>query len=1178
MKKLGLLLLVLLLLVAAVACSGDGDDDEKTITISIRESAAVGEEVFLDKSANWEPFYQDNIKYEIVGENTARVKFEHRLNSRNWFDTYVTASVPGTVSIKLSYVESGKVIAESNTVTITFTAEEIGTVEELKALDGKGGAYQLTADIDLGGAIWSPIGFEGYLDGAGHKISNFTLSENADNLGFFGVLKGEVYNLNFENVTLSAMSNKSCIGIVAGTNEGTIGNVTVSGTVNAKYATRVGGIAGKSTDRSLIEGCKNLAEITAGDYVGGIVGEARGEVASCTNEGAVSGKAYVGGIVGDAYGTASGVENKAKITADGDYLGGLFGRTCATVENSKNTGEVEGKGDYVGGVAGYSTGNSSGDKSSGNVTGRYYVGGYFGYTSGNLTAYKNAAIVTGRAYVGGIVGKGGGKLLGCENEGEVIATGTITEDGKARSYLGGLAGYCKGIEDGKNTADLAGTGNRVGGLAGYCEGDVKGSINEGTVSGAAAVGGLVGQLYGSLMNSTNNGNVTGSDAEVGGLAGLMSGAKIEICQNNGTVIGKDDTGGLVGQLNGNCEIIAVENLADVTGVYGVGGYVGYLTSTVTITGAINHNTVSGTAYVGGIIGQGSSTKLVDCENYGSVLASGFFTENSEARTYVGGLAGKCGAIENGKSVVDIVATDHYVGGLAGWATGNISNSECTGNVSGKNYVGGLAGRTDASIIEGVSNGDVTGENYVAGLAGFINGSKVEYSKNLGNVAGNQYVGGLVGFSNFALEVTSAENSGEVRGNTDVGTLVGRSASRITIRNSANYGGESGYRRFVGAYSSAYVPNALPYINAASRLDIKVSDTITPMLLGISATDLSTGADLIVTVSVYAGAQVAGGEMVIAATVVDGSGNTDLRYFTVKVYSTPTLQYNCNTVSRGEYLSIDGTGVTVRFDLNGGEGAIAPQTVTETAGLTYPAAPTREGYVFRGWYLDAACTGKPYDFTTDIVRSFTLYAGWYQPTTSGFGNFALDIVTANNTASAPYTFSTRGTSWNDRDRYEYFSIPADGSYTVYFKNGSGNSSYGTYIAIYNKTTEVTLYGWSLTTATSYLSVTFSAKAGDVICITTRRNYSNIADNYYTNFYFYVTGANTALTPKTLLSDYVENALLCPVATDSFGKALSVRTTLKSGEITVGSTVVYTLTVTDAAGNTYTVDTDPIPVTD
>ena len=191
---------------------------------------------------------------------------------------------------------------------------------------------------------------------------------------------------------------------------------------------------------------------------------------------------------------------------------------------------------------------------------------------------------------------------------------------------------------------------------------------------------------------------------------------------------------------------------------------------------------------------------------------------------------------------------------------------------------------------------------------------------------------------------------------------------------------------------------------------------------------------------------------------------------------------------------------------------------------------------------------------------------------------MDIVTANNTASAPYTFSTKGTSWNDRDRYEYFSIPADGSYTVYFKNGSSNSSYGTYIAIYNKTTNATIYSWSLTTATSYLSVTFSAKAGDVICITTRRNYSNIAADYYTNFYFYVAGTNTAMTPKTLLADYVENALLNPVAYDSFGKALSVRTTLKSGEVSVGSVVVYTMTVTDAAGNTYTVDTDPIPVTD
>ena len=76
---------------------------------------------------------------------------------------------------------------------------------------------------------------------------------------------------------------------------------------------------------------------------------------------------------------------------------------------------------------------------------------------------------------------------------------------------------------------------------------------------------------------------------------------------------------------------------------------------------------------------------------------------------------------------------------------------------------------------------------------------------------------------------------------------------------------------------------------------------------------------------------------------------------------------------------------------------------------------------------------------------------------------------------------------------------------------------------------------------------------------------------------MTGASTKLTPKMLSSDYVENALLLPVATDSFGKVLTVQTTLKSGEIAVGSTVVYTMTVTDAAGNTYTMDTDPIRIT-
>ena len=66
---------------------------------------------------------------------------------------------------------------------------------------------------------------------------------------------------------------------------------------------------------------------------------------------------------------------------------------------------------------------------------------------------------------------------------------------------------------------------------------------------------------------------------------------------------------------------------------------------------------------------------------------------------------------------------------------------------------------------------------------------------------------------------------------------------------------------------------------------------------------------------------------------------------------------------------------VSFNLNGAEGVVASQTVTPTATLKYPTLPTRDGYIFAGWYTNADCTGSLYDFTAVVTSDTTLYAKW-----------------------------------------------------------------------------------------------------------------------------------------------------------------------------------------------------------
>ena len=94
-----------------------------------------------------------------------------------------------------------------------------------------------------------------------------------------------------------------------------------------------------------------------------------------------------------------------------------------------------------------------------------------------------------------------------------------------------------------------------------------------------------------------------------------------------------------------------------------------------------------------------------------------------------------------------------------------------------------------------------------------------------------------------------------------------------------------------------------------------------------------------------------------------------------------------------YNSAPASSVTVTFDGNGGTLTLAtPVTVTVQSGATVakPAAnPTRDGYVFAGWFTDKDGRNA-YVFTTPVTASITLYAGWQALST---GQLLVGSVTA-----------------------------------------------------------------------------------------------------------------------------------------------------------------------------------------
>ncbi|NLX64887.1 MAG: hypothetical protein GX022_08985 [Clostridiaceae bacterium] len=64
---------------------------------------------------------------------------------------------------------------------------------------------------------------------------------------------------------------------------------------------------------------------------------------------------------------------------------------------------------------------------------------------------------------------------------------------------------------------------------------------------------------------------------------------------------------------------------------------------------------------------------------------------------------------------------------------------------------------------------------------------------------------------------------------------------------------------------------------------------------------------------------------------------------------------------------------VTFDSNGGN-EIPPQRIVAGGTATEPNVPTKEGFVFEGWYSDATLTTL-YDFTLPVYANITLYAKW-----------------------------------------------------------------------------------------------------------------------------------------------------------------------------------------------------------
>jgi hypothetical protein len=257
---------------------------------------------------------------------------------------------------------------------------EIRTADELNAIRNHTDFYYvLTADIDLTGYAWTPVGFSGRLNGNGHTISHLTINTTASDQGLFSSIYGTVMNLGLEDVNVSG---GSYVGGLAGRNYGTVSNCYTTGTVSGVNtgdgfnpgSENVGGLIGRNENGRTVGNCYSNCSVSGANqsrYIGGLVGaNYYGTVSNCYATGSVSGNvsSSVGGLAGYSYGTIGNCYATGSVSGGTSmYVGGLTGSNGdhGAINNCYATGPVSSSGSNVGGLVGLIGSNAT-------VTNGYY--------------------------------------------------------------------------------------------------------------------------------------------------------------------------------------------------------------------------------------------------------------------------------------------------------------------------------------------------------------------------------------------------------------------------------------------------------------------------------------------------------------------------------------------------------------------------------------------------------------------------------------------------------------------------------------------------------------------------------------------------------------------------------------------------------------------------------------
>ncbi len=385
--------------------------------------------------------------------------------------------------------------------------------------------FKLTADIDLNGEDWIPIGtvvwaspdskaFSGSFDGDGHSIRGISVNGDYLSAGLFGYIrventKGYVKNLHLNGSMISSYNGdvgECYIGAL-------VGRLAVSG--------------GDVSSEYIIDNCSSDVTIIGNEnkvcYIGGIIGTHHGFNITNTNSAAIFNQYNKKDSLTGSNNNILRYNNQIKALGNG--IG------TVTINKCVNYAELTGKnGSFMGGIVGNSYLAFAGSivisqcTNKGCLTGEgRLVGGIIGSRSGfgqiTISQCTNGGTIRGIHAIGGIIGYnhraseriGSDVVIMCVNNGSVIGKYISTEVG---SFVGGMLGY--------NVRSVSLNAGMV--FINRC-------VNSGLIKGVSGcdIGGINGSSRGSIniKNCINSGSISGKESNLraGGIVGYC------VCEN-----------------------------------------------------------------------------------------------------------------------------------------------------------------------------------------------------------------------------------------------------------------------------------------------------------------------------------------------------------------------------------------------------------------------------------------------------------------------------------------------------------------------------------------------------------------------------------------------------------------------------------------------------------------------